>query len=339
MVAPGYRRTGRLAVLGVLLVGGLVLAVASGRAGTDRKAEASDLERTATPLEQLYGELEQAMRQPDGMEEAARLAVRLVRDYPTMPAELACTCAVAADMSEAGAPVRDLWLGHLRDRPDEPAVLRNAAAYFQWTDEELAESLLERGRTLDPESWWWEGRLGEVRLRQARSAPPERSRKLVETALTDLLAALDLQPPADERLPLLGEAASTALRLGRLDEARSLARRQLDGAQALSGTWSYGNVLHESRLTLGEVALRRGDPDRAAEWLVAAADVPGSPQLVSFGPKMGLAEELLHRGRREPVLRYLEASAAFWERDRGRLDRWAAEIRAGRTPDFRESRR
>jgi len=342
MVAPGYRQAGRWAVLGVLLVAALLLAVASGRAGTGGEGRGADppgSEAGASSITGLYGALERALGKPGGQEVAASLALRLVRDHPAMPAEAASDCVVAVYDSGLEARVRDLWLRHLQDRPDELAVLRNAATFFQWSDGDLAESLLERGRALDPESWWWESRLGALRLRRAGTAPPERSRALLETAHDDLLAALALDPPAAARVPLLGEAAGVALRLGRLDEAESLARRQLDGASALAGTWSYGNVLHASRSTLGEVALRRGDLDRAGDWLLAAADVPSTPQLASFGPRMALAEELLRRGRSEPVLRYLKACAVFWKSDRGRLDRWAAEIRAGRIPDFGGNRR
>ena len=98
---------------------------------------------------------------------------------------------------------------------------------------------------------------------------------------------------------------------------------------------------------LGRVALREGRLDEAKRFLLAAGASPGSPQLDSFGPQPDLARELLARGERDVVLRYLELVGAFWARDKGAtplgahvaqanaatLERWKADIRAGRTPD------
>ena len=65
-----------------------------------------------------------------------------------------------------------------------------------------------------------------------------------------------------------------------------------------------------------------------------AGETPGSPQLDTFGPNMALAERLLAGGRREAVLRYLEACRAFWESGGEELERWTQEVREGRTPAF-----
>ncbi|MDX2154324.1 MAG: thioredoxin domain-containing protein [Bryobacteraceae bacterium] len=59
-----------------------------------------------------------------------------------------------------------------------------------------------------------------------------------------------------------------------------------------------------------------------------------SPALATFGPSMKLANELLKRGRRDDVVRFLEECRKFWKLDRGRIDRWVREIKAGVDPDF-----
>jgi hypothetical protein len=68
---------------------------------------------------------------------------------------------------------------------------------------------------------------------------------------------------------------------------------------------------------LGRVAVVRGDLERAETELLAAARVPGSPQLASFGPNMQLVLELLQAGRKECVLEYFALCEKFWERDKG----------------------
>jgi hypothetical protein len=62
------------------------------------------------------------------------------------------------------------------------------------------------------------------------------------------------------------------------------------------------------------------------------ATVPLDP----FGPDFRLANELLARGRTEVVQEYLDLCRRFWTLGHDALDRWTAEIRAGRRPVLRE---
>jgi len=77
---------------------------------------------------------------------------------------------------------------------------------------------------------------------------------------------------------------------------------------------------------LGRVALVQGDIDTAESELLAAARVPGSPQLASFGPNMQLAFELLQAGRREAVLEYFRLCGDFWEMSRSQLRVCSTEV-------------
>jgi hypothetical protein len=49
---------------------------------------------------------------------------------------------------------------------------------------------------------------------------------------------------------------------------------------------------------------------------------------------MPLARELLLRGEQETVLQVFEDCKRFWKLDRGRLDQWSEDVRAGRLPLF-----
>ena len=49
---------------------------------------------------------------------------------------------------------------------------------------------------------------------------------------------------------------------------------------------------------------------------------------------MILAEALLEEGQIEIVLEYFELCRDFWEMHNGRLDRWSADVAAGRVPRF-----
>lgn len=154
----------------------------------------------------------------------------------------------------------------------------------------------------------------------------------------------DLVGSTRTRLLGLRSAAERALSRGDPDRAEELARELLEAAGDFRDHWYHGNALHHGHQLLGRVHLRRGDPEAAERELLEAGRTPGSPQLVSFGPNMTLARELLLEGRREAVLEYLELCRAFWcpddaehpsaSQNRDRLDGWVREIRAGRVPDF-----
>lgn len=76
--------------------------------------------------------------------------------------------------------------------------------------------------------------------------------------------------------------------------------------------WQWGNIVHNANQVLGRVALRRGELARAEQYLLAAGSTPGSPQLMSFGPRMPLARELLEVGNTTAILEYLTLVRRFW---------------------------
>lgn len=143
----------------------------------------------------------------------------------------------------------------------------------------------------------------------------------------------------------LRAAAERALTRGDHADADILATELLRLAERYSTDWNYGNAVHHGNIIRGCAALRAGDVAAAEAFLIAAGRTPGSPQLNSFGPNMQLASELLAAGSREPVLEYFEACKGFWRMEQvaasgGRrsasdlLDSWAADVRAGGSPDF-----
>jgi hypothetical protein len=136
----------------------------------------------------------------------------------------------------------------------------------------------------------------------------------------------------------LPDIAEAALEAGELAKAAGLADEMLalGMGPVAPWNWSAGNLIHYGHVTLGRLALLAGDVDAAEEHLRLAGSTHGSPQLDSFGPDFGLANELLARDRTEVVLEYLDLCRRFWTLGHGALDRWTAEIRAGRRPVLRE---
>ena len=64
---------------------------------------------------------------------------------------------------------------------------------------------------------------------------------------------------------------------------------------------------------------------RRAEWLAC---------IDSFGPNMSLAKDLLEAGETHAVIASFEQCRTFWKMDGTQLDRWTADVRDGKVPNF-----
>ncbi|NJB85090.1 hypothetical protein GGR26_000835 [Lewinella marina] len=115
---------------------------------------------------------------------------------------------------------------------------------------------------------------------------------------------------------------------------RRLAEDYLRVAERHADSRHYGNAIHQANTVLGLLELERGRINKAEEYLVRAADTPGSPQLSGFGPNMLLASKLLEAGRSRTVLEYLNRCGKLWKLSFGKLWQWKMAIRLGRRPDF-----
>lgn len=153
---------------------------------------------------------------------------------------------------------------------------------------------------------------------------------------TKAAARLDAARTDGQRFYPLTELAMGAFYLGLTNEARGYAQRLLAMAPRFQHTWNYGNAIHDGNAVLGRIAVRQGRLDDARRYLIEAGKTPGSPQLNSFGPDMGLAQDLLKRGERATVIEYLNLCRRFWEMQRNLLDGWAQAIKAGKTPDLED---
>jgi len=247
-----------------------------------------------------------------------RHALWLIENAPDAEVTGCAFCGVGDAQQFARA--ESLWRGHLERRPDDPRILTHAARFLQYSKPELAEELIVRARKVDPSGDW---SLHEV----PEFEPP---------------ASIAPTPVAENRLPAgsperfyaLGDLAKRALAERRYEESEALALELLELAPQFLTDWNYGNAIHCGHHVLGQLALARGDLEQARQRLLMAAEMPGSPQLMSFGPNMALAQALLERGETEVVLQFFERCNKFWSMGHGKLDAWTKDVRGGRTPNF-----
>ncbi|MCG7991199.1 MAG: hypothetical protein JAY99_01745 [Candidatus Thiodiazotropha lotti] len=137
-----------------------------------------------------------------------------------------------------------------------------------------------------------------------------------------------------ERWVAIGDVGLWNVDNGSLEKAESFAHETLKIAEMYKDDWNYGNAIHKGHLTLGRVALRKGDIEEAKKQLLLAGKTPGSPQLDSFGPNMVLAKELLEKGENDTVLKYLELCEEFWDFHLEKLIKWEEQITRGEKPNF-----
>ena len=148
---------------------------------------------------------------------------------------------------------------------------------------------------------------------------------------TDTIASA---PSEAEKFYALDAAAKESFIAGKIEPARQYAAELLTLAPKYRSDWNYGNAIQDGNIVLGRIALQEGNTNEAKKYLIEAGKSPGSPQMNSFGPNMSLALDLIKAGDRDTPLQYFELCRKFWKMDRGQLDDWRDEVKAGKVPNF-----
>lgn len=240
--------------------------------------------------------------------------------------------AFAADGYAKG---KDAWSWHLENDPNNLRILKHAANFLRLDDRQLAIQMFNRAQSLDPENPDWAQQLGHLHQLDSRLRDGTRDPAAAKRALAQFKRAYEL---SDElrRGYLLRHLGTSAFQAGSIEKAGAYAEEMLEGN---AEGWNHGNRIHFGNLILGRIALLERDIEEAKSRLVASGETPGSPQLNSFGPDMTLARDLLEHGETNVVLEYLALCSKFWKLHRGDLERWIAQIKDGKTPDFGRSLR
>ena len=139
---------------------------------------------------------------------------------------------------------------------------------------------------------------------------------------------------AEERFGLLPRLAVQAAHLEAWDKAKAFVTELAAALPQHVGQPDYGDAHFDAHMTLGLIALHNDDVATAARELLESAHTSGSPALNSFGPDMGLADELLRKGESAAVLDFINQCRTFWKMGLAQLDGWSETIRKGESPVF-----
>ena len=144
----------------------------------------------------------------------------------------------------------------------------------------------------------------------------------------------------DEKMMVILRELQMALGKENAEDVVVEARELLDLAARVPPDSRRGEAIYEANIQLGKAALRSGDKKTSVQYMLAAADSPGSEQLrqtgaFSFGiMDMNLMRALVDWGERDAVARFLDRMAPKTNRTDEFLE-WAAQIRKGINPDLR----
>jgi hypothetical protein len=230
------------------------------------------------------------------------------------------------------ASVRDEWLKQMELHPSRVQVVDNAAIFFARFDPLVADRLLLRASELDGDEGRWAYRRALLLTSQIRDGLTDRS--FIEARITELERTCF--KPTDEkgRAYLYGELAHCAFSVGLDRDAVRLAQISVNEAEPSRGSDGFDDPLHEANILLGRMAIRSGDPQRAAQYLLDAANIRQSAHPEPYGPDITLAEELFATGACDTVAEYFTTCASHWDEGRPMLEGWADDIQRGLPPDF-----
>jgi hypothetical protein len=226
---------------------------------------------------------------------------------------------------------RERWMTWIEDHPEDTVILGNAAGFLTLSDKDRSAELLKRASSLEPDDPVWPRRLAFLYRLQTLGEDAADRRYWSALSQAEFERAQGLYHDERERLeelPLLAEAAF---------EAGDHAKADAYASELLSGTETGHRDSFHGNQVLGRLALARGDVERAKSHLLASAETAetaGCPIRSTMFRSMALAKELLGRGERETVRRFLERCSASWPKGAEWFTEWAAAIERGETPFF-----
>jgi thiol-disulfide isomerase/thioredoxin/tetratricopeptide (TPR) repeat protein len=229
---------------------------------------------------------------------------------------------------------KNLWFQQINKDPNNTMVIGNAAHFFLLNDSKLAESLLKKAQSLEPNNPEWPQSLAHLYSLRTSNQTLSNQSENAKKSLEQMEKSMELVSSEIDKYYMLSDLAKFAYQAGDSNKAENYAKELLLLAPKYPGDWNYGNAIHHANIVLGRIALARGNIEAAKEYLIEAGKTPGSPQLNSFGPNMTLAKELLEKKETQTVLSYFELCGKFWKMGGEELKEWSELVRNGEMPDF-----
>ncbi len=289
---------------------------------------------------------------PDASQKREKLILSLIQSHPN--AAILGTHYAQLSSGTSLAEARELWAQQVEKNPKSIPILMNAAQGQGplRSDGGLVEEYLLQAQALEPESLIISERLAQIYM-IIRGFSGADKKGLAAKELAELTKVYGNTDSESQKAMLLPQMAKAALEIPRdLDLIDKQADLMISNAQEALKNWPSGSgggtiwsggkmispetdyLFYFGYFTKGMVALKKGDTDKAVEFLLKSAEAYRFSGSLSNGPNMSLAKALLEAGQKDAVIEFLEKCGKVWQVDQGKSEKWIAEIKDGKTPDF-----
>jgi hypothetical protein len=248
--------------------------------------------------------------------------------------------------------IRDAWLAAVEKSKDDATVRLNAIDYMMARSFNTeAEKMIGEGIATAPSNYKYPLLMTELITRQVKKDTPEAEKKVLgtkvlgygKTALSLIKKERSMERDRDRR-ELLKSIASAAIAADELDLAAAFATELiLDFGQSADEP-DYDNVTHIGNVALGRVELRKGNIDKAKEYLLVSMRAPlRQPTNYLIKIDTRLARELYDKGVKNEVLEFLtlglelnhlKTDPKLYEDEISAIKLWQEKIKQGVKPSF-----
>jgi len=240
---------------------------------------------------------------------------------------------------EAFKKAQALWIAKVDGNPNDLKIVGNAAKFFWEVPGTRGESLLQRAADLDPENPAWEDKLLSLYHVRFLGCTGEEAKVVAKKGLAtveELLRRAEARPEARPfaLIRCCSNMTDFAIALGDTQNAKARLVELLAAATAAPDEKWSPFAVHYSHTALGRIALSESKSDDAAQHLIDAVTIKAQKPM-QFKPETSLASELLRKGKRDVVLKYLETCLKLWPADDTRLSKWIEIVGAGGEPDWK----
>ena len=272
-------------------------------------------------------------KEPDAGKKLGEFILSLIKSHPEAAVLGSNPYGQLAFNNEKYAEAQHLWAQQVEKNPKSIPILMNAVKSAFKQAGESTERYLLQARALELDSREISQKLADFYM-ISREFPGADKKDLAAKELAELTKLYKRPEYGVVKSMLLPRMAKAALEIpGELDFADKEADLMLSLIGATSEEWSAGELFYYGYFTKGMVAFKRGDTNKAVEFLLKSAETSGSP-VFNRGPNMSLAKALLEAGQKDAVLEFLDKCGKFWKYDRSKREKWISEIKDGKIPDF-----
>jgi len=216
--------------------------------------------------------------------------------------------------------IRARWNAQIASHQSDIDVLYNAAQFFFLQEKEIAEQCFLRAKELDTHNPKWFERLAHLYKLWGTSYEMQ--------ALDECERCLDMTTNPDEEFDVLRKLPELAFAANDIDKAVNYANRVLTLSETHKEHFVFGFAVQAAHTTLGRVALKNGDVDKANYHLLQSLPRAADAQQMYIGqPERQLVAEIFDAGERESVLKWLDLCSSFVK-----VEEWREKIEKGESP-------